>query len=118
MDFNLNLIMKKNYKFLITLFFSSSAIAANPSPLLICSAIQDSIKRLACFDDLAKTEQKIADKNANKSLNVSESKYKNWELAVSQSKIDDSKTVILMTHSKDSVLGRFKKQAIPIHAFL
>ncbi len=102
-----------NKYLLLIVLFTSAAFSAEPSPLLKCSTIQDGIKRLACFDDLAKADQKNSDQNATKSLNVTESKSNNWKLSVSQSKIDDSETVVLMTDAKEPVPGRFKRQAIP-----
>lgn len=97
--------------------FTFNSFAAEPSSLLKCSAVGDGVKRLACFDDLAKIEQKTADQKANKKLDAKETQSNNWIQSVSQSKIDDSETVILMTESKDPVPGRFKKQAVPALIF-
>lgn len=102
-----------NKYFLLILLFTSSVYSAEPSQLLKCSAIKDGVNRLACFDDLAKTEQKNADNHATKNLSSNESKSNNWNLSISQSKIDDSETVVLMTDAKEPVPGRFKQKAIP-----
>lgn len=103
-------------KFLLSIssLFIFTANAAEPSALLKCSAISDGIKRLACFDDLAKNEQKNADKNAKTKLNSNESNSKNWNLSISQSKIDDSETVVLMTSAKEPVSGKFNKTVTPM----
>ncbi len=96
-----------------TLAFTPAIYAAEPSALLKCSAIYDGVKRLACFDELVKADQRIADQNSTKKLDADEIKSKNWTRSISQSKIDDSETVTLETDSKNSVPGRFKREATP-----
>jgi len=58
----------------IALALTASAYGAEPSALLKCSAIEDSVKRLACFDSLVKTDQKNADQTSEKKLQADEVK--------------------------------------------
>lgn len=80
---------------LLATLVSGVAYAADPSDLIKCSAISDSLKRLDCFDSLAAASQAAADLTALKKLGAV-SNRENWTVSVKQSKIDDSTTVILL----------------------
>lgn len=84
-----------------------------PRDMLSCSAVKDGIKRLECFDRLAMLIQGAADVQAKIELSQSNSSFENWRVTVSQSKIDDSKSVVLATVSNETVPGRFNRTAKP-----
>ena len=93
--------------------FFSATLHAEPTTLLKCFAIEDGVMRLACFDTLANAEQKQANLKAKALLDSSDKKPSNWTLSIEQSKIDDSKTVILMTQATTPIPGRFRGYATP-----
>lgn len=97
---------------LIATLIAGAASAAEPSEILKCSAIKDSVKRLECFDGLASLQQSEADAAAEISFGDLPAK-ENWVTSISQSKVDDSTTVILSAESQNIVSGRFNKTARP-----
>lgn len=97
----------------MTLLFTPVAADELKKNLLSCSALTDSIKRLECFDRLATQEQKEADAQVAGEIGASEPTPENWDVRVSQSKIDDSTTVVLIAESQESVPGRFNRLSKP-----
>ena len=96
---------------IVIVAFSAAAIFAAPvrgaslqDQIRDCSRIEDSVKRLACFDGLATT---TAPKAAAVSTTADVGK---WRVVLSVSKIDDSPTVILSLQSDDQIAGRFGGQ--------
>lgn len=104
--------MKKLAPAIAALLIATPAVADLKKDVLGCSAITDGIKRLECFDRIAASEQKAADTQAAQELAASETPA-NWNVSISQSKIDDSKTVILTTDAKETVAGMFNRAARP-----
>lgn len=90
----------------------ASAYAADPSALIKCSAINDSVLRLDCFDALAKVDQDKSDQEAKEKL-APEGDTGRWRTSIQQSKVDDSTTVILMSNSNETVSSRFNRSARP-----
>lgn len=97
---------------LAALFIAAPATADLKKDVLECSAVTDGVKRLECFDRIAELEQQEADAQAAQELTASETP-ENWNVTISQSKIDDSKTVFLTTHANETVPGRFNRTARP-----
>jgi|GEM_PF-671479 len=106
------MLIKITALFFCAFVFSVSSLA-NPNYFLMCSAVEDSVKRLACYDDLATAEQKQVDAKAASLLGTNNKKANNWDLSIEQSKIDDSQTVYLMTESITPIQGRFRGNAVP-----
>lgn len=106
--------MKRGVITLTTALLVTPSLAADLNKeILTCSALTDSIKRLECFDNLAAREQANADQQATKELTDSGSTPDNWDLSISQSKIDDTTTVLLRTRAQEPVAGRFNRIATP-----
>lgn len=82
----------------------SGAIAAEPDREMAgCAAIEASVNRLSCFDDLAKKRNV-----AGPAVTV-ETKGK-WSVVSETSKIDDSTNVSVSLESDNTFTGRFGRQ--------
>src|SRR5690625_3233096 len=84
------------------------AAHANTDQVLKCSSINDSVKRLECFDGLASELQTKANEEAKKELAATDkNKDSPWTEHIETSKVDDSVAVILYTPSLDSISGPY-----------
>ena len=80
-----------------------------------CSAIVDSVKRLECFDRVANKIQSEANASATERLLVETPEQNSaWRVSISQSKVDDSTTVVLSSDALETVSGRFNRTARPL----
>src|SRR5690625_7321860 len=85
------------------------AAHANTDKVLKCSSIDDSIKRLECFDGLASELQTKANEEAKKELAATDkNKDSPWDVRIEKSKMDDSTSVFLTSTSLDAVPGRLR----------
>lgn len=98
--------------FLFAVFLSLSVNAQTPDDLIRCSVVSDSTERLKCFDGLASKEQAKRDEAAKKDLSPPRSTG-DWRVQIDQSPVDDSKTVVLISKTKDALPGRFGKESSP-----
>jgi type VI secretion system protein VasI len=86
---------------LLAIGVSSPALADTvPQQLARCSAIENSVTRLQCFDDLARAQG--ADRPAVEATTAG-----SWNVRTERSKIDDSANVFVSTESNEEVLSRF-----------
>ncbi|AQS50748.1 hypothetical protein PAEH1_02780 [Paenalcaligenes hominis] len=97
---------------LLAASLSFSVSAQTPDDLIRCSVASDSTERLKCFDGLASKEQARRDEAAKKDLSAPKSTG-DWRVQIDQSPIDDSKTVVLVSKTKDTIPGRFKEVSSP-----
>lgn len=81
--------------------------------ILSCSSMSDGVKRLECFDNLATATQGIADDKAEEMIGSDAPTPSNWRVRISQSKIDDSKIVVMITDANETVSARFNRNAKP-----
>lgn len=98
--------------FLFAVSLSVSANAQTPDDLIRCTIASDSTERLKCFDGLASKEQAKRDEAAKKGTSTPRSTG-DWRVQIDQSPIDDSKTVVLISKTKDTLPGRFGKESSP-----
>ena len=76
----------------------NTATAVGDEALLKCSAIEDSAKRLVCFDLLAAGAQSAADREAESAVGADEVDPVSagaWQVSVESSKIDDTTSVFI-----------------------
>lgn len=85
---------------LATLVFSSIAYGNEE-----CSKIKKDTDRLACYDGIYLKKNKKPKKAVESKPKID---LKHWRVSKRESKIDDSKTVVIMTDSPDRVEGRFE----------
>lgn len=98
--------------FLIASTLAMPIGAQSTEDFLKCSAIEDSVKRLDCFDSLTSKEQAKKNKEAEEKLG-SPQPIDSWDIRIEQSPVDDSKTVILRSAAKDKVPGKYGRGAVP-----
>ena len=77
-----------------------------------CSALEDGLKRLACFDDIAAVLNGAADQEVAASVASAEDKGK-WQQSIEASKIDDSTTVVLRLEAESPIVDRFERSHLP-----
>ena len=92
---------------------SIAGYATEPSALVKCSSIDDSVKRLACYDGLAAVEHQEASTAVAKSLAPPDEDVGKWTVLTDKSKIDDSNRVMLILNADEPVPGRFSRQVTP-----
>lgn len=115
--FRLNLLREGDMKRLIAMMagtlWISAGYAATPSDLVKCSSIDDSVKRLVCYDDLANAEHQESTKSETKELQPPSESSGKWHISIDKSKIDDSSTVMAILFADEPVAGRFSRTATP-----
>lgn len=90
-----------------------AAVNAAPSDLVKCSSIDDSVKRLSCYDDLALGEHKEAVAKAVDTLNPKPDEVGKWQVHIDKSKIDDSTSVVASLEASQPIAGRVGRPATP-----
>lgn len=98
--------------FLIS-FLAANAYSAEDKEILKCSAIEDSVQRLACFDEIANALQDSVDRKLTEATKSFE-KNTAWNTNISKSKIDDSVYVTLSTKTDKPVRGKYREPAYPV----
>jgi type VI secretion system protein VasI len=83
------------------IFASTSALAEPDRGLAGCAIIENSVNRLACFDELAKK------RDVASPAIVSEKKG-DWNVETETSKIDDTKNVFLSLTSENEFEGKYR----------
>lgn len=102
----------KKIVFALLMAGAANACAAELSTdVLRCSAIENHIKRLECFDGVASAIQKEADRRAIDDLGASD--LANWDSTITKSKVDDSTTVVLVSRAKSMIAGRYGRGVRP-----
>jgi len=86
---------------------SGAAFASPETDIRACSAESDSVKRLACFDDVAQQLNGKADEVVRNALG-NPATPTNWIQQIDQSKIDESVGVMLATRALSSFAAKFK----------
>lgn len=90
---------------LIGFLIISSIVSADINKsVAVCAALNDSVKRLDCFDSLAKKEGLAEETTQTKT----DSK---WVMEESHSKIDDSRKVVIALKSSNEIEGRLSRLA-------
>lgn len=79
--------------------------------ILKCSADDDSVSRLACFDAIAAGLKSEADKAAEASLPQADGDVGRWRVKVETSRIDDSTNVLLTIVSNETVRDSFGRRS-------
>jgi type VI secretion system protein VasI len=99
---------------LCALFAFPAASQETTEDIRRCSAITDSVKRLECFDGIANKIQLEENEKAKQRLSVETPEPNSaWQVSISQSRIDDSTTVVLSSGALETVHGRFNRVARP-----
>ncbi|MFC0285806.1 type VI secretion system-associated protein TagO [Kaistia hirudinis] len=92
---------------------SHSWAADNDAKIRKCSAVENGLERLACFDELAASLNAAADQKASAAAAASPEDKGQWRQLIEASKVDDSTTVILNLASKGSIIDRFGRRHDP-----
>jgi len=96
--------MKVMFGLLVLCLMASSVHAATVKQLATCSGNKNAVERLACFDNLAKTES--ADAPTTETADKGD-----WRVTSQTSKINDKTNVFLVAESIDEVRQRYGDSA-------